>query len=467
MKRTNVLFVYPNRETVLRIPMAGAVLCSSVEKSGHDVRVFDTTFMGNEFKTDIHFSEKKGTVKKSGIEDYIGELDIRPLEDIVKETIHRFPPDLIAVTVLERNYTTAVNVIKELKKCTNVPLVAGGIMAITAPEVLIAVDGIDMICLGEGEDVTVDLCNAIASQKPFNNIPNLWVKENGRVIKNPMRPLIDMNEVPEQNWKPFDNRHLFRAYKGKVYRNGSFEFSRGCMKICSFCVAPELRKAQKGLGKYHRFKTPEHVIKEIIDKASQYNLNLIHFGDTDFLSGMKFNTLETFAKLYKKHIDLPFLIQTGAETINEDKMKLLGMAGCDNISIGVESGSEKIRKQVLHKYVSKAKIVDSFRIARKYKIRMTANYMFGLPDETEEDIMETIKFNRIVNPPAIAAFYFTPFLGTELYDVSLKKGYIKGFDSKANLHKEVALEMPHLPKKRVKELLEYFVEDFNNYKDEY
>lgn len=84
MKPINVLFVYPNRETILRIPLAASILCSVIEQAGHNVKVLDTTFIGGEFKTDIKFSEQKGTVKKTNIEKYIGELDSRPRVSFVR-----------------------------------------------------------------------------------------------------------------------------------------------------------------------------------------------------------------------------------------------------------------------------------------------------------------------------------------------------------------------------------------------
>jgi len=467
MKQTKVLFVYPNRETILRIPMAVSILCASIKNAGHDVSVFDTTFLGKKFKTDIHYSEQKRTVKKSKIEDFIGELDNRSLQEIVQSAINEYSPDLIAVSLLERNYSQAMSVLKEIKKYSNAPVLVGGILPTISPDFVINIDEVDMICLGEGEGAIVDLCNAISQNKDCIDIPNLWIKQNNKIYKNSLRQLIDIDQVPEQDWTPFDSRHLYRAYKGNVYNNGTFEFARGCLKVCSFCVAPQLRKAQSNIGHYHRFKSPERIVQEIENKCNAYDLNLIHFGDTDFLFGMEKQTLETFSMLYKKHIDLPFLIQTSAEAINDEKMRLLKNAGCDNISVGVESGSERIRKQIIHKYVPKKKIVDAFQIGRKYQIRMTANYMLGLPDETEEDIMDSIKLNRELNPPAISVFYFTPFLGTELYDLSLKKGYITGFKVDTNVHKESPLEMPHLPKEKIDELLEFFINDFETYKDEY
>lgn len=467
MKKISVLFVYPNRETILRIPLGPSLLCSAIKEAGHAVHVLDTTFTGGEFKTDIHYSEKKGTVQKSSIEDHIGQLDSRPLDMIIREAISSASPDLIAVSLLERNFTPAKIIIEQIKNHCDAPVLIGGILPTISPETVIAMPGVDMICIGEGEGAIVDVCNAVAHSASYTSIPNIWSKQDGTIYRNPLRPLENLNSLPEQDWDPFDRRHLLRAYKGTIHNNGSFEFSRGCNNACSFCVAPQLRSIQKNLGCYHRFKTPDRVIQEIKNKLTSFDLSLIHFGDTNFLSGMSCQMLDDFQSMYSQHIGLPFLIQTGAETITEEKLRILKKAGCDNISIGVESGSDRIRKKVIHKYVSKKRILETFRLGRKYKIRMTANYMLGLPDETEQDICETIAFNRRLNPPAISAFFFTPFIGTELYDYSLNKGYISHFNPDTNLHKESPLTMPQLPQQKIHELMNVFVDDFNRFKDPY
>lgn len=466
MRKVNVLLVYPNRETVLRIPLAISILSSALREAGHNVGVLDTTFLGNEFKTDFDYSEKKGTVKKANLRDYVGKLDDRSIDETVKENLRDFSPDLIAITVLERNYSNAIQVLKTLKKYSDAPVIAGGIMASIAPEVLISVKEIDMICVGEGEEAIVEISSCLVKGGDVSDIKNLWIKKDGGVIRSPLRPLIDLDSVPKQDWEYFDRRHLYRAFQGKVYKNGTFEFSRGCQKFCSFCVAPQLRNLQKGLGSYHRFKSPEYAIEEIYEKKRDYGLTLIHFGDTDFLFGMKKETLKEFVKLYKEKIGLPFFIQSGGETLNEESIKLLKEAGCVNVSVGVESGSQRVRQTIIHKYVSKKKLIEVFGIARRYKLRITANYMMGLPDETERDIWETIKFNRELNPPAIASYFFTPFIGTELYEISLSKGYIDGFKP-SNLHKESPLTMPHLSQQRIGELMQVFIDDFKSYQDEY
>lgn len=139
-------------------------------------------------------------------------------------------------------------------------------------------------------------------------------------------------------------------------------------------------------------------------------------------------------------------------------------AGCVTISIGVESGSERIRTEVLNKRVSLRRIIKTFDLCRKYSLRTTANYMIGVPHETEEDVYETMRFNRMINPPSIAITYFQPFLGTELHDVCVKEGFYDGFNPNASVYLESPLKMPQLPPERIEEMIREFTEDFNSWK---
>ena len=191
---------------------------------------------------------------------------------------------------------------------------------------------------------------------------------------------------------------------------------------------------------------------------------MISFGDTDFLSGVPRPIIKEFLSLYINKIRLPFTIQTGAEgLINEEILILLRKAGCCAISVGVESGSERVRKTILKKYVSKKVIKNAFDLCRKHGLRITANYMVGVPYETEEDIWESIKFNREINPPSIAVTYFTPFVGTELYDISVKEGFYAPFNIGSNNYRTTPLNMPDLPPERIYELVDIFVNDFKKY----
>ena len=462
MNKAKVLLIYPNQDTVPRVPTALAILSAKLIEKGHDVKVFDLSFLGDKFITDFDYLEDKGLAKKSSFSEAMGSMDNRPLDIIFKEQIRGFPPDLVGITLLQRNYANTLKCIKLVRdELGDVPIAAGGIMPTIAPDIVINTEGIDMINIGEGEESIVELAEASVNGRAFSEIQNVWLKTDNGIKKNPLRPLINMDDSPAYNWELFDERHLIRPYEGKIYRFGSFEFGRGCTKKCTFCAAPYLKKAADGLGKYLRYKSIEQLVREMREKVDQYNLELIQFCDADFMQGLRVDTLREFMTLYKQEIGLPFLFQNGPETLNEDRIKILADAGCVTITIGVESGSDRIRRHVIKKPISRERILRGFDLLRKYKIRSGANYIIGVPDETEEDVWETIHLNREIDPASIAANYFVPFIGTELYDVCQQRGYIDSFDSDWNMYKDNSLDMPQLSEKRINELVNILIEDFS------
>ena len=434
-----VLFVYPNHGSELRIPLAISILVSAIKNAGHDVKLFDTTFMG-EFKTDNDAMVKLGTHQQTNLNDLVGETkQINPKQELCS-TIEQYKPDLICVSLVERNLNEA----KELLKDVNAPVIVGGIMPTIAPEYFKNQDWVDMICVGEGEQAIIDII------------------EKGTYTPS----LTSMDKIPEQDWTLFDRRHLLKPFMGKVYTGGAFELSRGCFKSCTFCVAPKLREVQQGLGCYHRTKTPHTCIREIEHKIKDYNLEMIAFSDTDFLSGVPKKTMKEFLTLYKDRVNLPFTMQASVQTLlDEDILSLLRQAQCCAVSVGVESGSERIQKTVLKKVIPYVLLKKAFDLCRKHELRVTANYMIGLPFETEEDVRETIELNRKVNPPSIAVTFFTPFMGTELYDVCIKNGFYKPFTE--NVYEYPPLDMKQFPQDKIKQMVKEFTENFKSYQDDF
>lgn len=462
------LFVYPNFETSLRIPLALAIFCAILKDRGHQARVFDPTFMSSHYDADFRLMESRAVVKRTKLEEIIGDL---PEKDILKElerTILEFQPDVIAFSLLERNYHTFKQLLAHIKGLRpDIPILVGGILPSIYPQLLVNDPDVDWVCVGEGESLVANLADLWPDREAIGRLPNLWHKQDGGVVRNPLASLEDMALVPDQDWDEFDPRHLYKPFEGQVYVGGSFEWSRGCMNRCAFCVGPALREVYHARGPvYHRTKPVDQIIGEIEAKTEQYGLTFNAFCDTNFLQGISKPMLADFCRQYQRRVGVPFIMQTSAESISEDKLLMLMDAGCVTASIGVESGSERMRKSVLKKGPSKERIQRCFDLCRKHNFRLTANYMIGLPYETEVDVMDTIEFNRRLNPPSIAIHYFTPFLGTALYDLAMKEGFYKGFDPKASVYRTSPLTMGQLSQKRIEELVQYFTEDFNGWKQE-
>jgi len=470
MTNRRVLFLYPNINTELRIPLAISILISVIRKAGHEVKLFDTTFMIEKFQTDDEAMAEMGTHQATHLADLVGELKPLDIKTELTKTIADFRPDLVAVSLLERNFPTAKNICSVIKTWfPDLPILVGGIMPTIAPEVVLNEKWVDMIVLGEGEGAMIDILQNWGAVHAVAKILNTWTKDGeGKISRNPLRPLITMDDVPDQDWSDFDRRHLLKPFMGSVYIGGPFEFSRGCYKECTFCVAPQLRGIQKELGRYHRTKSPRKMIQEIENKIKEFDLTMLSFGDTDFLSSVPKSVMKEFLTLYIEKVRVPFTIQTGAETlVNEEILSLLRQARCCAISVGVESGSERIRKNVIKKYVSMKVVREAFELCRKHGLRITANYMVGVPHETEEDVMDTIRLNRELNPPSIAVTFFTPFVGTDLYDVSVRDGFYKPFNIGSNNYVTTPLDMPNLPPARIYELVDMFVNDFKKYQSDF
>jgi anaerobic magnesium-protoporphyrin IX monomethyl ester cyclase len=456
-KGINVLFVYPNTLLTNRIPISISILSACLKQEGHKTKVFDTTFFSCASTTDDNIREQTLQVKKSNLSDYGIVRSNLNLKTEFQKMVEKFKPKLIAVSCVENTYDLGISLLELAKQINGeIITVAGGVRITSFPDNVIKENCVDIVCIGEGEDALTELCNSIRDKKQITNIKNLWVKENGRVYKNPPRPLKDLNELPYPDWTIFDERHLYRPFDGVVYRTGSFALSRGCPFLCSFCVNEKLMDLSKGLGKYYREKNLDASIEEIKYFKDRYKLTMISLIDESFLL-MKKERLRDFVVKYKEKINLPFHIQTRVDTISEDAVSLVKSVGCVGISLGVESGNPKIRKDLLNKKMSNDQIIEAFRIIKKYKIRVTSSNMIGLPYETRKNVFETIKLNRKINPDSATVSIFYPYLGTKLREISLKEGYIKENKKVFGLRVESVLDMPQFSSKEIKGLQKTFM----------
>ncbi|MBI9086129.1 MAG: B12-binding domain-containing radical SAM protein [Desulfobacterales bacterium] len=468
-KLERVLFVYPN-SGALRIPLAVAILSAILRETGVDVRVFDTTFFKIEESLDYTLMEKRGVVKKTRLDELMGDLPEVNISRQMRAAVEDFDPDLILVSVMERHFWLFDILVRACKGARpDVRIIAGGILPTLKPEMILDHPCVDYVAHGEGEDFVRNLVRCFGNPRGFDNLPNLLRRDrSGRTRANAPGPLADMNAIPFQDWSDFDRRQLLKPYDGNVWIGGSFELSRGCFKSCTFCVAPQLRCAYgpETAKRYHRTKDPARAVAEIKEKKERLNLTFLAMCDTDFLFGVPYETLAEFCRLYKAEIGIPWIIQGSAESFSERKLAAIVDAGCVSASIGVESGSPRMRREVIKKRVSLGRIKKTFDLCRDYNFRTTANYMIGLPYETEADVRQTIALNRQINPPSVAITYFTPFLGTELYDLCVAEGFYDGFDPHQNVYKYSPLKMPQLSAPRIEELIRIFMDEFESFKSD-
>jgi radical SAM superfamily enzyme YgiQ (UPF0313 family) len=448
---SKVLFVYPNKEGYPIIPLGISVIAGILKHSGHTVDVFDVTFMVKE-RIDHKAREEKGEVKKVDVEKYWGQGQAVDIENEFKKKISSFLPNIIAFSIVENNYGCARWMLDIAKKNSSALMVVGGSFPTIARNFFINDKNVDVICCGEGEYAMQKLAQKIDSGQDISHIPNLIVKK-GKIFENAFGPYYRWDPIIFQEWEIFDKRHLLKPFIGKMWKTGFFEMSRGCPYGCTYCANRVYQKIFQCLGKYRREKPIESAIFEIEHMKKKYGLELIFFNDEHFLlmSQERFNE---FCDKYSDRVGLPFFIQTRADTLlDEKRVSRLKEAGCITIGIGVESGSEKIRKELLDKMIPNATYERAFANCRKFKIRTTAYVMIGLPFETEKDIFTTAEFCKKLDAESIVVSIFAPYYGTKLREVCVNNCFMEDrYYENISINNASILNMPQLPKEKIEEL---------------
>jgi len=373
--------------------------------------------------------------------------------------IESFKPDIIAVSVVDPNYSFGLELLRKIKgKYKSIPTVVGGPTATFAPEEVIAEDCVDIVCIGEGEEALAELCNKIERREDIKNVKNMWVKENGKIYKNDVRPLRDVNEILLPDWDILDDRPLLKPLAGRVYRVGLFCMSRGCLYRCKYCANRALSGIYKDKGAYYRVRRTESAIQEMAAYKKKYNLNFAMFLD-DLFPLHKPGVAEEFCRLYKKHVGIPFTVNLHPELVKEEQFAKLVEAGCRNICVGVESGSPRVRKDILARHYKNEEVVRVIALARKYKIRSSTFNMLGMPSETRKEIFETIEVNKKAKPTTTTLTFFHPYRGTDLRDFCIKEKFFDLSKEKEyeNVYRaESCLELPQISSVTLRGLFKTF-----------
>lgn len=422
-KSFKVLLVYPNYTMVNLLPTNIGILTACLRQNGFIVDLFDTTFYRTSERTLDEIRVENLQVRKFSFEDFGVRFKPTNFVDDFKKKVQEFQPDLIGVTVVEDTWPQAQMLIEAVRDYP-APVIVGGVFPTLAPEIPFKHPDVDMMCVGEGEHAIIELATRMWRTEDCSGIQNLWVKKDGQVVKNSLRPPIPLDDVPFGDFDLFERERFFRPMQGKIMRMAPIETDRGCPYKCRFCEAPSLVGLYKeGTGQYYfRRKSWAKVRAEIELYIETYDVNYIYFNAETFLA-MSDQEFDEFVEMYRK-IRLPFWCQTRIETINERRVGALEEVNCNRISIGIEHGNEDFRKRIVGKGFANQRVVEVFKILEESTIPITVNNIIGFPGETRELIFDTIELNRELLSDSVNCYYYQPYHGTELQRDAVTRGYI-------------------------------------------
>jgi len=321
----------------------------------------------------------------------------------------------ILISVTNETIDLCEQVINYLHKHnTALPVIVGGIQATADPQGCIAFNGVSAVCVGEGEQAVCDLLRAIEEKKDYTGIANFWVKKDGRIYQNPVRPALENLDL-----LPFPNYRIFEGFL-KHYFALPLMLTRGCLFDCPYCCNNLYHSLyHQRRMRYHSVPYSISLIKKFREQFN--NLGEIFFLDDLFTWDRKW--LTEFLVEFKK-LKVSFQCNSRFDLMDEELIKLLASSGCVQVNMAVECGNERIRKEVLKRNITDSMILEKAALVKKYKVRLFIHNMIGIPYETRRDILKTVQLNRMIRPDSLQAMIFTPYKGTALRKLCDEKGWV-------------------------------------------
>ncbi len=331
-------------------------------------------------------------------------------------------PDLLAFSCTTGSEDWVLKTATQLKKKTDTPIIVGGPHATFFPQI-IENPNIDYICRGEGEFALVELLEALGkNRKSIKGIKNIWSKDaSGVIYETQVRHFID-----DLDQLPFSDFEIYAKYKYMVpYYRDMYPVitGRGCPRNCSYCFNHTYKDLYKNKGKYLRRRSPENVIEELLYAKKVHGVRKLNFLDDAFFTYPQW--LREFSELYKRQIALPFIINTEAAQVTEELVRLIKEMGCICVRMGIESGNESLRKEVLQKNVTNRQIREASAYIKKYAMKLSTYNILGIPGESLENALETLLINKEIGADFAQCSILQTYPGTKIDEYVKEAGLLK------------------------------------------
>jgi len=415
IKSMHVLFIYPDfleaTKYIKNIPgnyNEGIASLSAVLKgAGHKVSLYHQTYM-------------------PGKDEFINK-------------IKAYGPDIIGFSIRTSALGFATEMAAWLDEGTpDIPVMAGMYHPSLAPGEVIGLRGIDAVCIGEGERACLGFVGYYSEHGELNTEEgSFWVKDSGGAVhKNPVRPFIkDLDELPFPDLDIFDYPNLRSNIQQKT---AEVIVSRGCAYSCTYCANAQLRNIYPVKTRYARFRSPGNAIK-VLERALEKDPNIECFSFNDAIMNIYEDWFYEFTALYKERIKKKFVCNLRVELINERMVKELAESGCYLIVIGLENGNEEFRTKYLNRTMKNDHVVEVSHMLKNAGIIVNAYNIIGLPHETLELSLETVKLNARMYTDNVVISFFAPYPSTRLREIAEEAGFI---DPRVSPVDPVQLRMP-------------------------
>jgi radical SAM superfamily enzyme YgiQ (UPF0313 family) len=393
-----VLLINPSAENAAKMPVSTAYahatfvpplgllyISSSLRRAGHEVHFIDAMAPG---------------------------VDV----DEIRRQIEDFSPDLIGIsayTFVFYDLLQTARLVKSLRPDT--PIVLGGPHIDIYPEETLGHPEFDYLVAGEGEFAIVEICDMLQGNRTPQEIAGLWYRNPDGTARftGPRERNTDLDSLPFPDVANLRREYYHCAFNPRGYEVAMVT-SRGCPFRCRYCNV---------LDRRYTSRSAENVVAEFRQLAD-YGFNYAHLYDDTFNLNLD-RAKDICRGLIDSKLPIRFSARLRGDRTDREFFRLLALAGCERVNIGVESADENILRS-MDKHIDLGKVTRSMAWAREYGIRTVAFFMLGFPGETAEQAQDTIDFALKLNSDYAQFLPVMPFPGTPLFKDALAAGGLSG-----------------------------------------
>jgi radical SAM superfamily enzyme YgiQ (UPF0313 family) len=366
-------------------------------------------------------------LEKNGLPVRVTASDVLQLKknDILR-AIRDYDADAIGLSITTENRFEIFGLLAAIKaEFPEKLLIVGGPHATMAGmDMMTHIAAIDLAVVGEGEQTILDIAawhDAGADDRGLDRISGIIHRRQGQPFFTGPRPMIaelDPLPFPAKHLIPMESYDFKWPVDGRLLRATNIITSRGCPFNCNFCPTPHT------WGRHVRGYSPGRVVDEIRWNRDRFGAEVLWFFDDTFNYNPR-RTEELCRLLIREKLGIRFVAEVRIDILSYDQLALMREAGVQYISFGVEAGSERVRRDIVHKNISNAQVFQSVDWARQLDIKATAFFIFSHPSETWAEARESLQLIEQIRDKAdITVSILHIYPGTELETYARDRGLL-------------------------------------------